>query len=159
MIRVSGEFFFSTNSHHIEFELSRLCEQAKRESIIIKFDTNINIRDNIMSSYETYTIGVRMTLNIDDSYYSICYDEHEISHFIKCYLERAEYCTDLKYQYMHELIMDVIKDDKKRNDLYDDYCKIDGVGYNPLTPKSAPTKKTGIEEKVGKKRRIIVIEE
>lgn len=162
MIRVSGEFFFATNAfgqRNIEYELIRLCAQAERESIKIKFDTNITVRDNIMSSFGKYTVGVRMTLNIDESYYSINYDEHEISHFVKCYLERAEYCADLTYQYMHELNMDVIKDSKKRNDLYDSYCKIDGVGNNPLTPKTAPTKKAGIEEKVGKKRRIIVIEE
>lgn len=163
MIKVSGQFFFSycnDNSADIYRILMRFNEQCKREAVTSTFYIN-NIKENWFPQScqeKPYFVDVKMTLHIDESYYSLQYEEHEIKTFIKRYLKYNLDMYGLEFMYIEDIDIRADSFGVKRNNIYDNYCEIQSEHVKPIK-QIKKNDQESTNEKVGSKRRVYILDE
>lgn len=162
MIRVNGEFYFKYYGDDINScrqEFGSIARRMSSHNLQIACNGLHVSNDSWDDMYdETYQIAVNMTINIDESFYCLDYDEHDIKKFVQALMQYNLCDESFSYSYVEDIHIEAIYDGKKRNSMYDHLCKEDKEP-KPINVKGLTTNENGLKEHIGTKRRIVILKE
>lgn len=160
MIRVSGQFYFKFYGDDFNYFREIFRNTMARLSSVnlnIKY-TNMYISNDSWSDMcdETYQAAVDINMHIDESFYCLEYDEHDIKKFVKRLMQYNIYDENITYLYVENMHIEAIYDGKKRNSMYDGLCRSD-IEAKPINVKKPVQQNKHGNEQIGSKRRIFIL--
>lgn len=164
MIRVTGKFYFkyySDDYDNLRKEFCAVMSQLSSSNLQVNYnDKYVSVSNDTWSDMydENYQIATDVAILIDESFYCIKYDEHEIKKFVKTYFEYNMIDCNFDYLYMEDEHIEAIGDGKERNTAYDNFCSGD-TESKPINVKTPAKANKNGKEQVGSKRRIFILNE
>lgn len=163
MIRVTSQFYFTYSGEDfgvLRDIFNEFTARTSNSSITIRCN-NLRVSEDgwhFLGYDESYYIIADMVIFIDESFYCIGYDEHEIKSFVKALLQYNLTDYGLTYSHMEDVHTEAIfEEGKKRNTSYDHLCN-DNFESKPINVKTPAKKNKNFEEKMGSKRRIFILD-